>query len=162
MFLFSLFLSMFTIAWESVEKTDLLVLYHVLTPSVYTGGGDPHSQASRAYFCIAGQTNPLRSQEQWLGQFTWESALSSIYLRIYSKKSFFSSQTLIKLININTPTGLIYWLILKVLNVLNISEFCPCYSVYFVWGTMLVHMQHLSHLVGIMLYCMYIAVLKKG
>lgn len=120
---------MFTIAWESVEKTDLLVLYQVLTPSVYTGGGDPHSQASRAYFCIAGQTNPLKSQEQGLGQFTWKSAVCSIYLRNYSKKSLFSSQTLIKLINFNTPhlwTGLICWLILKVLNVLNISEvMCP-------------------------------------
>lgn len=116
---------MFTIAWESVEKTDLLVLYQVLTPSVYTGGGDPHSQASQVYFCIAGQTNPLESQEQGLGQFTWKSAVRSIYLRNCSKKSFFSSQTLIRPINFNTPhvwTGLICWLILRVLNVLNIPE----------------------------------------
>lgn len=58
-FVFALFC---TVLWDSVEKNKLLVLYHILICTVYTGGGDPRAQASPAYFCIAGQINPLRSQ----------------------------------------------------------------------------------------------------
>lgn len=60
---FSLFLTLFL--YRSLgfcRENELLVLYHIRIYTVYTGGGDPQAETSPAYFCIAGQINPLRSQ----------------------------------------------------------------------------------------------------
>lgn len=59
---FSVSFHFHTVLLESVEKTELLVQYHVLVYTVYTGGGDPHGPASPAYFCMTGKINPSRSQ----------------------------------------------------------------------------------------------------
>lgn len=73
---FSVSFNFHTVLWESAEKTELLVQYHVLVYTVYTGGGDPHGPASPAYFCIAGKINPLRSQS--VGRFSHERTTSFI------------------------------------------------------------------------------------
>lgn len=89
MYHFTMFITLLcTVLWDSVAKNELLVLYHILISTVYTGGGDPHAQASPAYFCIAAQINPLRSQTA-----SW-----AIYLQEFCQFNILHSSTKVHLL----------------------------------------------------------------